>query len=342
MDDHPLQQRQQNSWFPADGTLTTVPMFESKDAAMPRIGTDTTLDEFFSPYSPFSYRIPQSREPLSNYSQLGYAGMPIAADLYNTGSLAAFTTETTVDPLRVLEPTPLDTFTATAAYDSKNDQWSNSMNGFDEPHLSPTETEPELMFGRVCPPLSSCEDDAFLFRYESNTDDDDVMGRKDSVISSPPIQLTIAKSSDRRDRYRQKNRAAAAKCRAKKKSDVASLEETHRNMSAVHKTLKRSEYSLRDELSYWRTQALLHSFCECENIQSYNARKVAENIGGLGPDGSRRGSTVKIEAPSQNDCESPNTESVVAVQTPSVPGASVEVQNSVAISSRPSNDGMAD
>ena len=92
-------------------------------------------------------------------------------------------------------------------------------------------------------------------RKESRTSDDGVAG-------------------DKKDKYREKNRVAAAKCRAKKKEHTDSLEDTYRTQSAMNTALKQTEKSLRDELSYWRTQALQHTFCSCHPIQEYNLRKA--------------------------------------------------------------------
>ena len=83
-------------------------------------------------------------------------------------------------------------------------------------------------------------------------------------------------SGDKREKYREKNRVAAAKCRAKKKEHVDDLEDSHRTQSVLNTALRQTEQSLRDELSYWRTQALQHGFCECQAIQDYNIRKARD------------------------------------------------------------------
>lgn len=81
-------------------------------------------------------------------------------------------------------------------------------------------------------------------------------------------------SGEKKGKYREKNRVAAAKCRAKKKEHIDHLEENHRTHSALNVALKQTEKSLRDQLSYWRTQALQHSHCNCRPIQDYNMRKA--------------------------------------------------------------------
>jgi len=92
--------------------------------------------------------------------------------------------------------------------------------------------------------------------------------RKESRVSEDGV------AGDKKDKYREKNRVAAAKCRAKKKEHTDSLEDTYRTQSAMNTALKQTEKSLRDELSYWRTQALQHTFCSCHPIQEYNMRKA--------------------------------------------------------------------
>jgi hypothetical protein len=92
--------------------------------------------------------------------------------------------------------------------------------------------------------------------------------RKESRASEDGV------AGDKKDKYREKNRVAAAKCRAKKKEHTDSLEDVYRTQSALNTALKQTEKSLRDELSFWRTQALQHTFCSCHPIQEYNLRKA--------------------------------------------------------------------
>ncbi|EMC98379.1 hypothetical protein BAUCODRAFT_43157, partial [Baudoinia panamericana UAMH 10762] len=63
----------------------------------------------------------------------------------------------------------------------------------------------------------------------------------------------------KREQYREKNRLAAAKCRAKKKENVDVLEKQHRELNAQNTALRFQERQLRDELSHLRTMALHHT-----------------------------------------------------------------------------------
>lgn len=149
-------------------------------------------------------------------------------------------------------------------------------------------------FGQVTPP----EDANMHGRSKSSSkradsgasgievDDPSSMSPRSSMSSKRPSVRSSQKSrkesrtsddgvaGDKKDKYREKNRVAAAKCRAKKKEHTDSLEDTYRTQSAMNSALKQTEKSLRDELSYWRTQALQHTFCSCHPIQEYNMRKA--------------------------------------------------------------------
>lgn len=81
---------------------------------------------------------------------------------------------------------------------------------------------------------------------------------------------------DKQKRYREKNRAAAARCRAKKQQDVEGLEDRHRELSANNSYMKREERILRGQLTQLQTMALLHNeeLCTCHGIHSYNFRRA--------------------------------------------------------------------
>lgn len=135
----------------------------------------------------------------------------------------------------------------------------------------------------------------------------DLSTRSDSIQSSVPTQDSITswmldqdlvdpgassnettaptascKRIKNRERYRTKNRTAAAKCRAKKKSDVETLEADHRTQNTLNTALRHTAQTLRDELSFWRTQALQHSYCGCDSIQRFNMLQAQHMVGCAG------------------------------------------------------------
>ncbi|QIW95766.1 hypothetical protein AMS68_001284 [Peltaster fructicola] len=88
---------------------------------------------------------------------------------------------------------------------------------------------------------------------------------------------------DGKDRCREKNKIAAAKCRAKKRDNMDLIESSHRTLSAENSLLRRQEQQLRETVAELRTLALDHQNCNC-GVHQYNmleARKLAHGLGGL-------------------------------------------------------------
>ncbi|KAK3613097.1 hypothetical protein LTR22_028308 [Elasticomyces elasticus] len=85
---------------------------------------------------------------------------------------------------------------------------------------------------------------------------------------------------NKKENYREKNRIAAARCRAKKKDNTDDLEGRHRELQVSHNFLKREDRRLRDELSTLRILALQHSpdttGCTCVDLHKYNRYKASE------------------------------------------------------------------
>jgi hypothetical protein len=112
---------------------------------------------------------------------------------------------------------------------------------------------------------------------------------------------------DKREKYREKNRLAAAKCRAKKKNNTEDLEEAARLAGYQNNRLKQEARELRDEFSELRSLALLHDKtqgCKCADMHAYNQNKAQEQvmavrIAGHASDGFMLGS------PSQDSIGSP-------------------------------------
>lgn len=92
--------------------------------------------------------------------------------------------------------------------------------------------------------------------------------RKESRVSEMRLE------GDKNNKYREKNRIAAARCRSRGKEHSDKLEDTYRTQGDMNTALKKTEKSLRDELSHWRTQTLQHTFCTCHRIQELNLEKA--------------------------------------------------------------------
>lgn len=106
--------------------------------------------------------------------------------------------------------------------------------------------------------------------------------RKDSVQSrklDSPIDEEGEEVDGKREKYREKNRVAASKCRAKKKMHTEDLEESARQIMATNSKLRAEERELRDVFSSLRHLALSHDStqgCKCSAIHMYNNHKANE------------------------------------------------------------------
>ena len=85
---------------------------------------------------------------------------------------------------------------------------------------------------------------------------------------------------------REKNRLAAAKCRAKKKATSEDMQETHREESKQNSYLHREMRELRDQKAFLRNSLLLHEpgVCQCHAIHRFNfaqAQQLAMGVGAM-------------------------------------------------------------
>ena len=106
---------------------------------------------------------------------------------------------------------------------------------------------------------------------------------KDNGVPSAYLATTDFGGVERkREKYRGKNRLAAAKCRFLKRKTIEMLEEQHRELCAANSYAKRQERALRDELTRLRTIALNHSpvmpGCNCASLHRYNTGRAHDVV----------------------------------------------------------------
>jgi hypothetical protein len=82
-----------------------------------------------------------------------------------------------------------------------------------------------------------------------------------------------SKFGDKKKKYREKNRLAAARCRSKKKGNTEDIIIEHRKLSNLNSLLKKQVQDLRSELTDLRTHALNHQDCNCP-IARYNINQA--------------------------------------------------------------------
>ena len=123
-----------------------------------------------------------------------------------------------------------------------------------------------------------------------------------SHVETPSDEDGDGDMDHKREKYREKNRLAAAKCRAKKKMNVEGLEEEAREATARNNKLRVQARELRDTFSELRSHALLHDpsqGCKCGQIHMYNSNKAQE---------AARGATLMM--PPLSHVSSPSADSI--------------------------------
>ena len=95
------------------------------------------------------------------------------------------------------------------------------------------------------------------------------------AVSSTGVAETQNDFHDRHE-HRERNRVAAAKCRARKKIHYDFLEELHRDTARKNHALKAELMGLRNERAQLQNLILQHGpdNCHCEGIQEYTERQA--------------------------------------------------------------------
>jgi len=123
--------------------------------------------------------------------------------------------------------------------------------------------------------------------------------RKDSQ-QSEGTDVADTRDAERKQRHREKNKVAAAKCRSRQRKQVQTIQEKGSRLEEKNLQLKTMIQELRGELNSLRSMALDHQDCNC-SVARYNhdqaERVVAEyrsaclgqRFGGLGRSSEQRG-----------------------------------------------------
>ncbi|KAF4180850.1 hypothetical protein CNMCM7927_000985 [Aspergillus lentulus] len=102
-------------------------------------------------------------------------------------------------------------------------------------------------------------------------------GRRNSKSKS------FNKDDPRRERYLERNRRAASKCRRKKKAHNQQLENLYRERSAEHERLLSDRDRMRSELLSLKDELLKHAQCEDLPLKFYIAQMVEEAGAAVAP-----------------------------------------------------------
>ena len=92
--------------------------------------------------------------------------------------------------------------------------------------------------------------------------------RSNSAHSSNPLSDPNNPEEIRRNKFLERNRLAASKCRQKKKEWTSNLETRARELQKNNSSLRIMLSSLKDEILWLKGEMLKHSSCGCEQIQA--------------------------------------------------------------------------
>ncbi|KAF1990017.1 hypothetical protein K402DRAFT_418115 [Aulographum hederae CBS 113979] len=94
-------------------------------------------------------------------------------------------------------------------------------------------------------------------------------GRKSKAQQEEEAKESEDCKENKRQKFLERNRVAASKCRDKKKRYTSDLENQQRHLVAEKNALKSAEAALKEELLQLKTACLAHTDCNCVQIRDY-------------------------------------------------------------------------
>lgn len=112
--------------------------------------------------------------------------------------------------------------------------------------------------------------------------------RKDSLLDDAKLEGDEDDDQKTTSVQREKNRIAAAKCRAKKKAASEEMQDIHREGARAHNYLSRKVRELKDQKMFLLNALLLHGpgVCQCDAVHRFNmvhAQQMAMGVCGMIP-----------------------------------------------------------
>ncbi|KAI9760909.1 MAG: hypothetical protein M4579_001410 [Chaenotheca gracillima] len=96
------------------------------------------------------------------------------------------------------------------------------------------------------------------------------------------VEKALSGENDKRQRFLERNRVAASKCRMKKKEWTGNLEGRARELQHEKAQLSMMVGSLRDEVLFLKGELLKHTNCGCDRIRQYLDQEVTNLASGPG------------------------------------------------------------
>ncbi|CAZ83778.1 unnamed protein product [Tuber melanosporum] len=105
----------------------------------------------------------------------------------------------------------------------------------------------------------------------------------------------------KRQKFLERNRIAASKCRRKKKQWTQNLEDTAREVQATSKHLNGVVAALRDQLLHLKGELLKHNGCSCERIKQYLMNEATRVVEGSSASASAGNAAAAANSSSSNN-----------------------------------------
>lgn len=179
-------------------------------------------------------------------------------------------------------PNPFDTFNPSAqSFDSVNQPQDDPQDNIDSATSasSPSTTAPTRLTGKTSrtsskssiPSLSSGSTSPGN-RTRSKTAAKKAAARGSRAKQKAKKELVAEEEEEddsKRNKYLERNRVAASKCRQKKKAWVSDLETQKSDLEAMHSNLQREYSSLVDQVTQLKNDLMIHAGCGDRNIDSW-------------------------------------------------------------------------
>nr|POF18678.1 isoform 1 of cyclic amp-dependent transcription factor atf-7 [Quercus suber] len=140
--------------------------------------------------------------------------------------------------------------------------------------------------------------------------------RRDSRnVASEPGEEEARGAGEKKERYREKNRQAAAKCRDKKKKNTEELDRLYKMAAGENAAMKQEVRLLRDEFCRIRELALQHApeHCTCSSLHAFNMQQVIKEASQMaGTMGGMQMMDMSVDGRYGSDVTSPGSADTLA------------------------------
>lgn len=223
-------------------------------------------------------------DPAENNSEEGAEATPDFAASKGTDSSSEIPQETgvneTVEPVRVKEESPAP---AVVAHPARRLTRATSNGSFARASSSSDKsaTAPNTDSARVKKARPTTKKPSKRSRGQSKVTEVPKEEEEPTTNTTPEAEEeNQGGDSSRRNKFLERNRVAASKCRQKKKEWMHSLEETKNDLEKTHSSLHETLNGLLAEVSVLKEHLMMHASCGDPNIDSWfamEARKFVES-----------------------------------------------------------------